>query len=214
MQLASSILAALLTCTPSAPATSPSETLAVQVNLAFDPSIASPPIQAAVREEAAAIWRAYGVELMFTDGGTRAALAIDVMVENGPRRRKRDDLPEVLGRTEVAPAPAPPAPVRISFNAIEALLERQHGVTQLLHDYMISVALGRVMAHEIGHILLGTPTYHDVDGLMRTTFFPDDLARPERSRFRLTDRSIARLKTRVASLAEAQSNESCARTIR
>lgn len=214
MPFASSILAALLTCTPSAPAISQPEPLAVQINLAFDPSITSMPIKVAVREEAAAIWRAYGVELLFTDEGTPAALSIDVMVENGPRRRKRDDVPEVLGRTEVAPAPAPPAPVRISFDAIEALLERQHGVTQLLHDYMVSVALGRVMAHEIGHILLGTPAYHDADGLMRTTFFPDDLARPERSRFRLTDRSIARLKARVALLAEAQSNESCAKAIR
>jgi len=59
-------------------------------------------------------------------------------------------------------------------------------------------------------VLLGMPAYHDTDGLMRTTFFPDDLARPERSRFLLTHRSVARLRSRIAVITEAQSpGEDC-----
>jgi len=92
------------------------------------------------------------------------------------------------------------APVRISFDAVTALLDNHRGSTQLIHDYSLAAALGRVVAHEIGHVLLGSPAYHDNDGLMRTTFFPDDLARPERSRFLLAQHSVMRLRERIAEL--------------
>ena len=85
------------------------------------------------------------------------------------------------------------------------MLDSQHGVNPLLHDYAIAAALGRVVAHEIGHVLLGMPAYYDTDGLMRTTFFPDDLARPERSRFHVDASGVARLRSRIAVITEAQS---------
>jgi hypothetical protein len=45
---------------------------------------------------------------------------------------------------------------------------------QSLHDARLGLVLGRVVAHEIGHYLLGTAT-HSRTGLMRATFESPDL---------------------------------------
>ncbi|MGH9141101.1 MAG: hypothetical protein ACRD2I_08165 [Vicinamibacterales bacterium] len=181
----------------------------MRINLTFDRAISSHEIKAAARREAAAIWTTYGVDLLFTGSDVPPALTLDVIVARdavGP-----DDTPPVLGHTSIAPESAPQAPIRISFDAIDALLERRHGGNPLMHDYALAMALGRVLAHEIGHILLGAPAYHDADGLMRTTFQADDLARPERSRFLLAEHSVTRLRSRLASLAQTRAAEGCER---
>ena len=185
------------------PRTSPAartDTLAVQVNLEFDRSITSSTIKTIARDEAAAIWKVYGVELRWTDTGARAALTLDAIVERYPKRGDGDDAPAVLGYTTVASAPAAPAPIRVSFDAVESLIERRHGANPVLQQRDIGMALGRVLAHEVGHVLLGVPAYHDPGGLMRATFEPDDLARPGRSPFRLMPHSVARLQVRITSL--------------
>jgi hypothetical protein len=204
MSLTSSILATYLLCTSGAAAPARPETLTVHVNVFFDDSITSQAIKAAAIDEAAAIWRRYGVDLQFAERSADTALSLDVIVERTAHRRKYEGEPAVLGRTIIAPGSAEQAPLRISFDAVTALLDSQHGVNQLLHDYALAAALGRVVAHEIGHVLLGSPAYHDADGLMRTTFFPDDLGRPERSRFMLAHHSVERLRARIAALMEAQ----------
>jgi len=66
-----------------------------------------------------------------------------------------------------------------------------------------ATGLGRVLAHEIGHVLLGVPAYHDPDGLMRTTFVAEDFE-GARSRFQLMEQSVVRLRARIASLSEGQ----------
>jgi hypothetical protein len=205
MSLTSSILAACLLCASGPTAPAPSETLTVHVNVSFDDSITSQAIKAAAMDEAATIWRKYGVELQFAAPTTNTALSLDVIVERTAHRSKYDGEPAVLGRTIVTSGKSGQAPLRISFDAVTELLDSQHGANVLLHDYALAAALGRVVAHEIGHVLLGSPAYHDADGLMRTTFFPDDLARPERSRFQLAHHSVVRLRERIAELIEAQS---------
>jgi hypothetical protein len=204
MSLTSSILAAYLVCTSGAMAPAPSESLTVHVNVLFDESITSHAIKSAAMDEAAAIWRRYGVELQYEAAGADTALSLDVIVERTARRSKHDGEPAVLGRTMVSTGKRAQAPLRISYDAVTELLDSQRGQNPLLHDYAVAAALGRVVAHEIGHVLLGTPTYHDAEGLMRTTFFPDDLARPERSRFQLARHSVVRLRMRIAELSEAQ----------
>jgi len=68
----------------------------------------------------------------------------------------------------------------------------------VLYDRELGRALGRVMAHEIGHVLLGMPTYHDNQGLMRARLPIHELARFDRGGFRLTDASARRLQDRIA----------------
>jgi hypothetical protein len=213
MPFISSVLTAFCFCAPSMSLPPEWGRLRVNVNFALDHSITTKAIAPVAREEATALWQPYGVDLLWTDAGARAALSIDVFVEPGGRYVDTVGMQAVLGHTTIFPGPGAPSPIQISLSAIESLLEHHHSPNPFVHEAMLAKALGRVLAHEIGHVLLGVPGFHDPNGLMRTTFIPDDLARPERSQFRLTDRSIARLRVRIASLSRALPSESCARPI-
>lgn len=57
--------------------------------------------------------------------------------------------------------------------------------TPLRIDEVVALALGRALAHEIGHYLLG-PTAHTPNGLMRAEWSPNDLYGEHRPYFRLT----------------------------
>jgi hypothetical protein len=213
MQFISSVLAAFCFCAPSMSLPPEWDRLRVNVNLALDHSITSKAIATVAREEATALWKPYGVDLLWTDAGTQAALSVDVFVEPGGHHVDTVGMQAVLGRTTIFPGPGPLSPIHISLSALESLLQHQHSPNPFVHEAMLATALGRVLAHEVGHVLLGVPGFHDPNGLMRTTFIPDDLARMERSQFRLTERSIARLRARIASLSRALPSESCARPI-
>ena len=62
----------------------------------------------------------------------------------------------------------------------------------MLHDRIIGRAVGRVMAHEIGHYLLRTSAHAD-RGLMRPLMTPDLLTLPSRHDFELTPAEEARV---------------------
>ena len=81
MSLTSSILAAYLLCISGAATPTASETLTVHVNVFFDDSITSQAIKAAAMDEAAGIWRKYGVDLQFAASGADAALSLNVIVQ-------------------------------------------------------------------------------------------------------------------------------------
>jgi hypothetical protein len=213
MQLISSVLTAFCFCAQSMSLPPEWDRLRVNVNLALDHSITSKSIAPVAREEAAALWQPYGVDLMWTDAGTQAALSIDVFVDPAGRYVDTVGMQAVLGHTTIFPGPGAPSPIHISLSAIESLLEHHHSPNPFVHEALLAKALGRVLAHEIGHVLLGVPGFHDPSGLMRTTFIPDDLARLDRSQFALADRSVARLRARIAFLSRALPSESCARPI-
>jgi hypothetical protein len=213
MLFISSVLTAFCFCAPSMSLPPEWDRLRVNINLALDHSITSKAMATIAKREATAIWKPYGVDLVWADAGTQAALSLEVIVEPRPLRIDPGGTQAVLGHTIIFSSEAVPSPIRVSLTAIESLLERQHSANPLLQEIVLATALGRVMAHEVGHVLLGVPGFHDPQGLMRTTFVPDDLARMERSQFGLTDRSIARLRARIASLSQAPPSESCARPI-
>jgi hypothetical protein len=72
-------------------------------------------------------------------------------------------------------------------------------MTGVVTDRELARALGRVLAHEIGHVLLGARN-HDQTGLMRVSFLPDELAAADRAPFRLTCLDVGRLRSRIGIL--------------
>lgn len=212
MRLVFFLLAGLYLIAPRTVAAASADALTVHVNLEFDSSIKPATIIENAKAEAVEIWRKYHVALV-ADPDVRANVCIDAVVE----RRKvinYDGVLSVLGHTTMRDNTDGPVPVRITFDAIEALVPLQYADPPVLHDRAVATALGRVLAHEIGHVLLGAPAYHDRKGLMRATFRSDEFVPPERSRFMLTDRSIGRLRTRIASFADSQPARSCVPGVR
>jgi hypothetical protein len=206
MGLTSGIVAAFCLCMLAPPPSfsSRADSLAVSVNLEFDQSITSKAIRAIAKEEAAAIWRAYGVDLVWTGRKGTGALSLDAIVDRYDRHGDISGLPLVLGRTIIASNAGAQAPIHISFDAITVLVEHRSISNPWRQERESATGLGRVLAHEIGHVLLGAPAYHDPDGLMRTTFVADDFVWGQRSRFQLTERSAARLRARIASFSNGE----------
>jgi hypothetical protein len=90
-------------------------------------------------------------------------------------------------------------PIRVSFDATEqvlALRTTRISFGRSEHERELARALGRVLAHEIGHVLLAVPN-HDGAGLMRAAFRPNELAATEGAPFRLSCDGVGRLKSRI-----------------
>ena len=147
-------------------------TLTVGVRLTADRSTTTAVMMLRAKSEAQAIWNAYGVALRWSDDQSADdMLHLDVIVSRGGRTH--DSPHPELGHTTLDPA---------------------------LRDRQRAMAVGRVLAHEVGHVLLGTPSYHDSECLMRSSFGAVDLTGFDRRRLRLSARSVNRLRARVAAL--------------
>jgi hypothetical protein len=179
-------------------------TLTVHINLEFDAAIRSKTIKTIARNEATAIWSAYGVELQWSESDCGAALDLDVIVGRHEPGVVLDGSPSVLGTTTVDRSGVVRAPIHISIDTIEYLLLHRTGELPVLRDQELGRALGRVLAHELGHVLLGVPTYHESSGLMRARLPVQELARYDRKGLRLTDASVRRLRDYMAHAADTQ----------
>ena len=164
-----------------------------------------------MRREADAIWRPHGVAIaILTPAQAASPAAADgrlvVTLAHAPRR------PPVAGRREPLGAilfdhdNAPATTVTIDVGAVTATVAgvRWGGRAidawpVALRDAVVGRALGRVLAHEIGHYLLASRT-HGSEGLMRAIFDGDELARPGRTGFTIVERDLPRLRARLAGL--------------
>jgi len=181
-----------------------SNPLTVHINLVFDGAMKSDITKSFAMREATTIWAIYGVELQWSDRDCGAALDLDVRVDGQEPGTVLDGSASVLGTTTVDRAGVVQAPIHISLDTIEWLLRHRTDRDPVLYDRELGRALGRVMAHEIGHVLLGMPTYHDNQGLMRARLPIHELARFDRGGFHLTEASARRLRARIAQTADAQ----------
>jgi hypothetical protein len=140
------------------------------------------------------VWAPYGVTFCWSEGpsGCRGvAVRLRVLVAEtigapaAPGRRP------IVGQIRYGAA-GPGTDIVLSAAGARDLV-RQAGVGDRplatwpsgIIDHFVPRVLGRALAHEIGHYLLGTPT-HARTGLMAASFRPDDVTLGPTSRFRLS----------------------------
>jgi hypothetical protein len=177
----------------------PVDTFTVVVHLHVEPQIASRVLERDLREEAASLWRPYGVELTWVDDPQpeceAPGFAVDAVIERPPFSKWLS----ILGQATVGVETPQGRSIHLSFDATERVLLADVIASPDGHsvrDREMARALGRVLAHEIGHVLLAAP-YHERAGLMRANFAPRDLVDPDRVPFRLTAGGIGRLNSRL-----------------
>jgi hypothetical protein len=175
----------------------------VSVHLQVNRSITSRVITADLRDEANDLWKPYGVRLEWTDSRASAAapdhFSVDAVLDRQIDGRDLPTWATVLGLTSLMLDGRSARPIRVSLDATQHLLAyRSLSRAAVVNEHDLGRALGRVLAHEIGHVLLGAP--HDEVGLMRAGFRPDELAESDRAPFRLTCTGVGRLRSRISRL--------------
>ena len=165
----------------------------------------------AIWTEVSAIWSSYGVQVVAApeceseDGGGIVG-SFDVAIEQRATHKMKSNR-LVLGLTYLQVPAIDHAPIRIDYGAVEEVLEalqleRLVMLTghQGLESSDMGRALGRVLAHEIGHVLLLAPD-HKPSGLMRASYRPEDLVGIARTSFTLSQLEIERLHRRAERLS-------------
>jgi hypothetical protein len=185
------------------------DSLVVTMSARFDRSISSGVIKSIARQEAAEIWRDYGVEIVWNQGA-ESTVHLEVIVASARTEYAPSNSFSVLGRTELDRVGGVVGPILVNYEAIEELLELRPTSSPLIHEREAGRALGRVLAHEIGHALLGVPTFHDSHGLMRAAIPVEELVSPERRFLQLSNASVNRLHVRIACLGDASPGAMCA----
>jgi hypothetical protein len=151
--------------------------------VAATPDVSSAIVSGALNE-ASAIWKAAGVELKWrlSDGSSRASepSTVEVTLDHARGTVSGGDLP--LGWINFNSSGVPDGIVHLSYrnvlqliDATDAYRNRPAGYKELL----AARALGRALAHELGHHLTASKI-HSSSGLMKARFFLDELFSPTR----------------------------------
>jgi hypothetical protein len=197
------LLLALLSCV----STRADADICIRVDVRFSDGAPSPVLLRSIQDEVSSIWQPYGVRVnLWTDqvetdcGPVDARFAVLVERRHSTLAVKSDEA--VLGSTQVQDGAIDYAPIRIDFDATERILEglRMEDLAVLTGRFQIKPvdigrALGRVLAHEIGHVLLAARN-HQSHGLMRSLFRPTDLVALTRESFTLSNAELERLRQR------------------
>lgn len=166
----------------------------VHVTLVFAPeNRLRPAVERYALSEAAAIWAPYAVVITASDEGCaseQADLTLSVVMSRAPAASETA-LQMPLGAVDFDAAGFPVHLVTVFVDRLIRMLEEAR-LWQLpavnwprgLRDRIVGRAIGRVIAHEIGHVLLRSKA-HAGRGLMRAVQRADELVHPERNRYRL-----------------------------
>jgi hypothetical protein len=182
------------------------------IGIALDPETAR--YAPALVDEAHAIWRPHGVAIHALSGdATPVDIRLSIAARSpqlpaaagragrgAPARSRR--LGEIAFDRDVRPADV----IGLDLSAVAALMKTATGSPCDVHpcshaflDVVTARALGRVLAHEIGHYLLALPA-HARSGLMRSVFTGRELAAVHRQDFVVSAELLPRLRLRVAHL--------------
>lgn len=148
--------------------------------------------------EAARIWAPYGVLLDATEGAgcTPPQAALQVVFDPEPAA---DEEEGSLGVLRFGSDGVPASLTTVHYDAVSRLVSSQPvmGVDPShwpvrLHNELLARALGRTLAHEVGHFLLRWP-HHTEAGLMQREYRASTLVDPDPTAFALTAVDRARL---------------------
>jgi len=183
----------------------------VRVSVVFDGPVASRALEDIALKEATVIWAAYGVDVNESHGRNCEsidAVRLSVTFGNGPDRGTA----AVLGSIRFLDGVPEPAIV-LYPHVVAALLSATPGHPIVnsegaLRDLILGRALGRALAHEIGHFLLRSQR-HSTVGLMRAFQPTEDLMDPNRHRFGLSADDVRRLAAMTSTFPPSSSALSC-----
>jgi len=177
--------------------------LVVDAEQAVDPTVRAHAIS-----EAARIWRQYGVSLVTgdaTDCADVSDAALRVTIGLGRDAASGD---AGLGAIEFASDGTPGSTIVLNYGAVTRIATSAPvmGLHPALwpaglRDEIIARALGRALAHEIGHYLLRSPL-HASAGLMKARQKGSVLSSPNDRPFALTAPDRARLRLALAAPSE------------
>jgi hypothetical protein len=183
--------------------------MCVDIDVRFDEREPDSALLESMKKEAASIWESYGVWFRWPAtpdpaGCAWAHASFDVLLDH--QHQRSASLKMILGSTHLAHRAIDHVPIYIDRKATEALLGslRREQLFRLLGRLSVGPAdvgraLGRVLAHEVGHVLLAAP-FHWSRGLMRPTFVAEDLLTLQRDSYTLSPGEVTRLRQRERAL--------------
>ena len=180
--------------------------ICLEVGLRFAGAAPSTLLVQSMRNEASAIWNSYDVTLAWPGVADSIVCPLvhgsfEVIVQQRPMPKGVSGT-MVLGSTRIAPSAIDRAPILLDREAMErmlASLPADRLVPLLGRPHIgpadVGRALGRVLAHEIGHVVLGAP-WHQRWGLMRPSFVAEELGSRLRRGYSLSAKEVERLRQR------------------
>ncbi len=216
MLMTTSLVAALIASTSLLPAgvtESPATFSAPPIIVTVTATGVSPSLLHNVFEEADAVWKASGISFVWriADGDRRPCQAVGppplpqslrVTFGDAPGAARDGQLP--LGWIVFDDVTTPEQEIYVSYGNAMRFLKSARGVvglldqmTQVQKETLLGRAMGRALAHELGHYLLASKI-HTSKGLMKATRTAFEFFTPERSGFAIeagqTQVLVARLK--------------------
>jgi hypothetical protein len=196
----------LVACVATVHAASP-----VRLHVTYErASSVAAPIRAGAIREAAQIWAPYGItideDVTHLDEGASALVLVVFDLNHLTGEGEHG-----LGTIRFATDGIPDSTVTLYYGALIRLVTGSQPIATdarqwpaALRDQIIARALGRALAHELGHFVLRSP-HHAPSGLMRARQHASALADPSRKAFVLTDVDRARLRVVLAAQPSALS---------
>ncbi|HEV8345843.1 MAG TPA: hypothetical protein VGQ16_04690 [Vicinamibacterales bacterium] len=173
----------------------------------------SPSLVERVLAEAGDIWRAAGLTIVWKQDG-RVSSALRVTIGHWANRIRRDETTVPLGWIVFDDDGAPEHAIYVSYANASLLMDQTRGTTgpadkipRAERETLLSRAMGRALAHELGHYLLASKA-HSVKGLMRAKRTAAEFFSIDKSRFDLDAGQRAAIAARLipaAALASLQS---------
>jgi hypothetical protein len=175
-----------------------------------EPVRLAPTERAVMLQEVDALWRPYGVAIVDAsrspDSCLDAAVRLTVIVARSAAASGAGHVRR-LGAIVFDERDRPADSLTLDAAGVAEIVSRTRPAGQLLNhwptrlgDQATGRALGRVLAHEIGHYLLAS-RQHAAGGLMRSAFAADELIAPDRRTFAIAPLYLRRLSASLARLA-------------